>query len=86
MSQTVETPIIVDNSIKFESKLENCWRIRPEEGGDYVKSSRPRGWGFSRATMEITKRSNDANRSKPEKFPGNWDYPLQLAGTTLNEE
>lgn len=58
----------------------------PEEGGDYVKSSRPRGQGFSRATMEITKRCDDVSRSKSEKFSGNWDYPLQLAGTTLNEE
>jgi len=58
----------------------------PEEGGDYVKSSRPRGRGFSRATMEGTKRSNEVTRSKSQTLPGNWDYPLQLADTTLNEE
>ena len=58
----------------------------PEEGGDYVKSSRPRGRGFSRATMETTKRSDEVIRSKSQKSPGNWDCSLQLADTTLNEE
>jgi len=36
--------------------------------------------------MESTERSNDANRSKPQNFPGSWDYSLQLESTTANEE
>jgi hypothetical protein len=84
---TDETPVLVDNLINFKSKLENCCEVlNPEEGGDYVKSSRPRGQGFSRAIMEITKRSDDESRSKSQKFPGSWDYSLKLANTILNAE
>ena len=60
--------------------------MKLEEGGDYVKSSRPRGLGLTRAIMEITIRSNDESRSKSEKFPGNWDHPLQLEDAIDNEE